>query len=242
MSGHSKWSQIKRQKGIADQKRGLVFSKLSRNITLAVIAGGGITNPENNFRLRLAIDRARIENMPKVNIERAIEKGNKNEGGGVKEVVYEGFGPSGVTLVITAATDNPNRTYNSIKTVLEKQHAKMGNPNSVLHMYDKCGIVVFEKKENDEGQIFRFVDEIAAYDIEETDDVYIVYVPFEQFGHIAEHLGGLCAKTTDLFYRPQMVFGISSGEADKLNALIDMIESLDDVDKVYSNYEISSEA
>ena len=238
MSGHSKWSQIKRKKGIADQKRGQLFSKLSRVITLSVREGRGITDPENNLKLRLAVERARAENMPKENIERAIEKARGAADENYKEVVYEAFGPKGVQFIITAATDNPNRTHSSIKNVLEKMGGKMGRPNSVAYLFDKCGVVVFNKGEVDETAVFSFSDEIGALDIDEEESQYVVYIPFEKFGQVSSHLSGLTTSTIDIFFKPKSTISISEQELISIHNLIEALEDLDDVDNVYSNYHI----
>lgn len=235
MSGHSKWSTIKRKKGIADQKRGQIFSKMSRLITLAVIEGGGIGDPEKNVKLRLAIERARAENMPKENISRAIEKAIGGAGDNVKEVVYEAFGPGGVSLIIAAATDNPNRTHSEIKKVLEKMGGKMGTPNAVAHLFDKCGVVVFEKRLSDESAVFEFADSCGAYDIEENETSYVVYIPFEKLGLVSRQLQGLKPSTIDVFYRSKAVLSTSPKDNIKVSELIEALQDLDDVDKVYSN-------
>lgn len=144
MSGHSKWSKIKREKQAKDKQKGNIFSKLSRLITLAVIEGGGITDPENNIKLRLAIEKAKNLNLPKENIERAIEKGTGPESQELKEVVYEAFGPEGVSLIILATTDNMNRTLSEIRNVLELHGGKLGTQGSVLHLFKKSGLSTFE--------------------------------------------------------------------------------------------------
>src|SRR5262249_22148975 len=130
MSGHSKWAQIKRQKGAADVKRGLTFTKLSNAVTVAIKQGGGVTDPNQNFRLRLAIDAARTANMPKENIERAIQKALGKQGASLEEVVYEGFGPNGISIMVEAATDNKNRTTSEVQNVFNKNGGNMGQMGS----------------------------------------------------------------------------------------------------------------
>src|SRR3989344_9116093 len=130
MSGHSKWSTIKRQKGTADAKRGATFTKLSNAITIAVKQGGGISDPDQNFRLRLEIDAARTANMPKENIERAIKRATERQAGDIEEVIYEGFAPFGVSVIVEAATDNPARTTAQVKSVFNKSGASFGQPGS----------------------------------------------------------------------------------------------------------------
>src|SRR3990167_11458648 len=184
MSGHSKWSQIKRQKGINDQKRGQIFSKLSRLITLAVKEGGGITDPSNNLRLRLAVERAKVENMPRENVMRAIEKAKGEGGAGLKEIIYEAFAPKGVHLLIKVLSDNPNRTHSEVKNLIERLGGKLGTPNSVANLFKLCGVVVFDKSKNDETAIFAFADKLASFDIEEDDQDFVVYITFEQIGAV----------------------------------------------------------
>lgn len=237
MSGHSKWSQIKRQKGINDQKKGAIFSKMSKIITMAVREGGGIADPAKNFKLRLAVERARAENMPKDNIERAIEKATGADSANIKEVVYEGFAVAGASLIITAATDNPNRTFNMIKSTLEKLNGKMGSPNSVAYNYDKCGVVVFNKSEIDEAAAFSFSDSIGASDIDDNGSTYVVYIPFEKLGHVHEVLGDTKPDTIDVFYRPHLTVMVDHNIAEQIGRICEALEDLDDVDKVYSNYE-----
>ena len=145
MSGHSKWATIKRQKSVNDKKRGQSFTKLSMSITIAVREGGGVTDPESNFRLRLAIEKARAVNMPKENINRAIERGKGLTGGDTfEQVIYEGFGPGGVAVIVEAATDNKNRTTPVIKNIFDKSGATLGNPGSASYLFEQAGkITVF---------------------------------------------------------------------------------------------------
>src|SRR3990167_9111836 len=203
MSGHSKWSQIKRKKGLTDQKRGQIFSKMSRLITLSVKEGGGITDPEKNVKLRLAVTRAKSENMPKENIDRAISKASGGESGSVQEVLYEGFGPSGVSLVITGVTDNANRTHSEVKNLLEKNGGKIGTVGSVAYLFDKCGLIAFDKETTAEEAVFSFADKINAIDIESTGDSYIVYIPFDKLGLVPTFTSGLEPTLVEPYYRPK---------------------------------------
>lgn len=240
MSGHSKWSQIKRKKEIKDIEKGKIFSKISRLITLAVKEGGGTTDPEKNIKLRLAVERAKSENMPKDNIARSIEKATRGGEENLRAIVYEGFGPGGIALLITGATDNPSRAHSQVKSTLERIGGKLGGPNCVNYLFDKCGVVVFKRTESDESKIFSFADKIQALDIDETDGNLVVYIPFSNIGQVDENLDGLKPETVDVFYRPKNVV---KGEKDlqiKLYSLIESLESLDDVERVYSNFEIGS--
>lgn len=144
MSGHSKWSKIKREKEVKDKQKANIFSKLSRLISLAVIAGGGITNPENNVKLRLAIEKAKSLNLPKDNIDRAIEKGLGPDSQKLKEVIFEAFAPGGVVLVIMVATDNMHRTLSEIRNVVESYSGKLGNQGSVMYLFKKNNLNDYE--------------------------------------------------------------------------------------------------
>src|SRR5664279_1489145 len=145
MSGHSKWKTIKRQKGANDQKRGQIFTKLSNAISIAVREGGGVADPESNFRLRLAIEAARSANMPKENIERAIERAANKQGSGLEEAVYEGFGPGGFSVIVEAFTDNKQRTVAEVKNIFNKNGGNIGSQGSVMYQFDKKGMVMVDK-------------------------------------------------------------------------------------------------
>ncbi len=229
MSGHSKWSQIKRKKGITDQKKGLVFSKLSKLITIAVKEGGGIGDPDKNVRLRLVISVAKSENMPKENIERAIEKATGGGADLLKEAVYEGFGPSGGSLLIVAATDNSNRAHSEIKTTLEKNGGKMGNVNSVAYNFQKCGLVILPKSEYSEEKAFEIGENLSLIDLQEDDESYIVYIPFEKIGEAKDI-------PVEIYYRPLVTVTLDEKDQERVGRILDVLEELDDVSKVYTNY------
>ncbi len=229
MSGHSRWSQIKRKKGIKDVQKGKIFTKISRLITLSVKESGGIIDPLKNIKLRLAIQKAKESNMPKENITKAIEKATSNESNSLKEVVYEAFGPDGVSLIIQATTDNQNRTFAEIRTMLEKHNGKMGVPGSTMFNFDRCGIVVYSKTEKTEEEIFDMFDKHNGKDLETDSDNYYLYLPFEQIGLV---------ENAELIYRPTATIEIASKEAfDKLINLIEVLEEMEDVVKVFSNFE-----
>jgi len=238
MSGHSKWSQIKRKKEIKDAQKGQAFSKLSRLITLAVKEGGGITDPEKNFKLRLAINKAKEYNVPKENIQRAIEKARGMAETALKEVVYEAFAPGGVSLIILATTDNPNRTLSEIRKVLELYGGKLGSSGSVLYNFEKVGMVVFKKQILNEEQLLQLVEILKAKDIESGESDYVLYLPFEELGHAEKRIGQDFPKPTavDIFYRPLSTVEITNKEtADKISTLVKALEELEDVHKVYDN-------
>jgi len=242
MSGHSKWSQIKRKKGMKDEQKGQMFSKLSRLITLAVKEGGGIVDPDKNVRLRLAVAKAKEYNMPKDNIKRAIEKAKGGEEQDLKEVVYEGFGPRGISLVILAATDSPNRTLSEVRKVLEQAGGKLGSSGSVLYNFEKCGIVVFNKQVITENMVLQLAERLNAYDIEADENNFVLYIPFEELGHVEKNIDESFPKpeTIDIFYRPLNTIEIFDKEiVDKILSLINALENLDDVHKVYDNASFS---
>lgn len=242
MAGHSKWSQIKRKKGLKDQQKGKIFSKLTRQITLAVLEGGGITDPDKSVKLRIAMDQARRENMPKENIQRAIEKGVGPDREKLQEVMYEGFGPEGISLLIQVTTDNSNRTHSEVKSVLDRHNGKIGTQGSVGYLFQKCAIITFDKVKNAEDAVFTFADQVQVLDIDEDDSNITVYFPFENLGRISNYLGGLEANPAEVDYRPLSTVKINNQQtAKKIIDLIEALESLDDVQKVYSNFDIPEE-
>ena len=237
MSGHSKWANIKNKKAANDKAKGTLFAKISRILTLSVIEGGGITNPDTNFKLRLAIDKAHAANMPKENIQRAIEKGQGPESSQLKEVVYEAFGPHGAAYVIQCATDNPTRTHNEVKGVIEKRGGKMGSQGSVGYLFQKCVVMQFDLAAAPEDVIFDFSQALEAFDIDEAGDTITVYFPFDHFGRAKTALGDkLHPKLFDVEYRPLSPIEVSSeAEAKHIIELGEAIEELTDVHTVFSN-------
>lgn len=237
MSGHNKWSKVKRAKEIKDKAKGNIFSKMSRIITLAVIEGGGVADPDNNLKLRMAVDKARQYNMPKENILRAIDNGVGPDKSKIKEIIYEVFAPKGVVLVILTATDNPNRTLSQIRNIVESHGAKLGNQGSVLYLFKKCGIIKFKKNEVNENMVFSFAQKIDAFDIDQDQEFYSIFFPFEKFGKIKEYLGSLKSELVEVDYRPETLINLNNNEDIKktLN-LISSLNYLDDVQNVYSNF------
>lgn len=236
MSGHNKWSKIKRGKETKDKVRGNVFSKLSRLITLAVIEGGGITDVESNVRLRLAVEKAKHFNMPKENINRAIEHAHGPDKAQLKEIVYEGFALAGVALIILATTDNANRTLTEIRNVLERHQGKLGSYGSVSYLFQRCGSIVFEKDKVQEEQILQFAEKINAIDIQEDELTFSVFFPFENLGKVKDFLGGLGEEPAEIDYKPSSLIPISDNHLkEKILGLIEALEDLDDVQKVFAN-------
>ena len=242
MSGHSKWSQIKRQKGVADKKRGQTFTKLSNAITIAVRDGGGIGDPDQNFRLRLAIEKARTVNMPKENIERAIHKAQgKLEGEDIQEVVYEGFGPGGVAIIVEAATDNKLRTNSDVKTIFEKNGGTLGVPGTVAYQFQNNGLLTVKKAGKSLDDIFLIAADAGAADVEEAGDAVFVYTNPNQLMVVKNALvvSGLAIEGFELIRRPVVSVAINDKEkATRVLQLLEKLEELDDVQKVYTNVDI----
>ncbi|MDO8609529.1 MAG: YebC/PmpR family DNA-binding transcriptional regulator [bacterium] len=242
MSGHSKWANIKRQKQANDFVRGNIFAKLSKAITLAVLENGGVVDPAYNFRLRLEIEKAKESNMPKENIKRAIEKGigpNKMQ---IKEVFFEAYAPAGVALIIHALTDNINRTTAEIRNVLEKYHGKLGTQGSVTYMFQRCGLVVFNKKDTTEENIMMIADAVHFIDLDQDETHYFLYVPFEHLGKIKDEVQTTKYESAELDFKPQTIVPVLNEEnSKKLINLISSLEGLDEVHKVFGNFDIPDE-
>ncbi|MCL5113655.1 MAG: YebC/PmpR family DNA-binding transcriptional regulator [Patescibacteria group bacterium] len=241
MSGHSKWSQIKRQKEKTDQKKGVTFTKLSNAIAIAVKSSGGVVNIDQNFRLRLAVDDARALNMPKENIERAIKRGLAKEGGGIEEVIYEGFAPGGVAIIVKAATDNRNRTTAEIKSVIEKNGGTFASVGAVSWMFKDQGLITVPKNGKNFDEIFEAAADSGAEDLKETGDVVEVYTKPNDLFRVKNYLSqrGLAVQSAQLYKTPSTYAQIKdAGTADKVVSLIDKLEELDDVQSVYANFDI----
>lgn len=241
MSGHSKWSQIKRKKGLKDQQKGALFSKLSRLISIAVSEGGS-TDPSNNIKLRMAISQAKNANMPKDNITRAIEKGSGPDKSTLKEHIYEGFGPEGTVFVVHTTTDNQNRTFTEIKHSFERNHSKVGSQGSVTYLFKKCGLLIINKADEDEEVIFKLADAINSFDLSEDKEHYFIYFPFENIGK-AHDLKILKNEISpELDYKPLAYVKITEPEvAKKILNLVSDLENIEDVHKVFSNFDISED-
>lgn len=243
MSGHSKWSQIKRQKGVTDIKRGQNFTKISNAITIAVREGKGVTDPDQNFRLRLAIDKARDNNMPKENIDRAIQRASGKQAEELKSVVYEAFGPGGISLIIEAATDNKLRTTSDVKNVLEKNGATFGTPGSVSYQFITKGLIIVKKNDKTVDEIFLKAADAGAEDVEEVGDEVFIYTKSDELAVIRDNLSGsLQVISAELTRKPAITVSISDKEmANRILRFLEKIENLDDVQKVYSNFDIPDE-
>lgn len=240
MSGHSKWAQIKRQKGKNDQKRGQTFTKLSNAITIAVKQGGGITDPDQSFRLRLAVDAARSANMPKENIERAIQRAAGKEGQDLQEVLYEGFAPGGVSIIVEAATDNAARTTAEVKSIFNKGGGNFGQPGSVAYQFTNLGRIIVAKNDKTFDEIFEIAIDSGAQDIEEVGDEVFIYTNFSDLIKVKKTLEdkGLTIAEAETVREPISKIAIESPEAlSKVVNFVETLEGLDDILKVYTNLE-----
>jgi YebC/PmpR family DNA-binding regulatory protein len=241
MSGHSKWHSIKHKKAVVDARRGQQFTKLARAISVAAREGGG--DPEGNSGLALAIQKARDASMPKDNIERAIAKGT-GEGADadqIQTVVYEGYGPGGVALLIEALTDNRNRTGAEIRHAFAKQGGSLGEPGSVSYLFDKRGVVTADASRYDEDDLMAAID-AGAQDIVRDDDVLEVICEPADVPAIREALeqAGVEIESADVAQRPRSRVPVDEGSAPKLMRLIDALEELDDVAAVNANFDIEA--
>ncbi|MCL6622426.1 MAG: YebC/PmpR family DNA-binding transcriptional regulator [Syntrophobacterales bacterium] len=239
MSGHSKWSTIKRKKGALDAKRGKIFSKLAKEITVAARLGGG--DPSGNPRLRAAIAAAKEENMPKENILRAIRKGTGEEGGGsaLEEVYYEGYGPEGVALIVESLTDNKNRTVADVRHLFAKFGGSLGEPGCVAWMFDKKGVIVFEGV--DEDTLLEAALECGAEDLQNTGGQLEVLTDPATFVEVKEALEakGFKPVLAEIQLRPKTTVSITEEErAQKVLKLVEMLEDHDDVSNVFANFDI----
>ena len=234
MSGHSKWSTIKRKKAINDQARGKVFSKLSKIITIAVKTGGG-PNADMNPRLRLAIETAKAANMPKENIERAISKAN-TDAANLEEMTYEGFGPGGVGVIVEATTDNRNRTVQEIKQIFDKNGGTLGTPNSVAFNFDTVGAIVLDTKTVSEDDMLRLID-MGVEDIQTQDGETVLYTTQADLSKVGKAIeeAGFVLQHSNIVRRPKMLVEISDADGEKLQNLLDILDDHDDVQEVFVN-------
>lgn len=242
MSGHSKWAQIKRQKGAADVRRGLAFTKLSTAITLSVKQGGGITDPQQNFRLRLAIDKAHSANMPKDTIERAIEKGvGKGKDAELVEAVYEGFGPGGVAVIVEAATDNKQRTSSEIKNIFEKSGGHLGIPGAVSYQFQLKGLITVKKNDKTIDDIFLIAADAGADDVEDALDEVLIYTKPEELAKVRKYLEEyLSIVGAELIRKPTITVPVTEKHtASQVLSFVEKLEDANDVQKVYANFDIT---
>ncbi len=241
MAGHSKWKQIKHYKAAADAKRGALFTKLIREITMAAKLGGG--DASGNPRLRLAIDTARSNSMPKENIERAVKKGTGDlEGVDYQEVTYEGYGPGGVALLIDAVTDNPTRTVAEVRSKMTRLGGNLGTPNSVAWMFEKKGQIYIDATKIDEDSLMEKALEAGADDVAREDERFIISTAPADFHAVQEGLkkANVAIAEAELAMVPKNTVQIAGKDAESLFKLLETIEDLDDVQKVWANFDIDA--
>lgn len=242
MAGHSKWKQIKRKKAVTDSRRAAGWTKVIREITIAAKAGGG--DPAGNPRLRTAIDAAKAVNMPNDNIDRAIKKGTGElEGGNIEEVAYEGYGPGGAALFIEGTTDNPNRTVAEVRHAFSRNGGNLGATNSVAWMFDRKGQIYLEVGRLDEDRTLELALESGAEDFVREGDQFIVSTHPNDLHTVKDALAakGIRAAEAELAMVPRNTVKVEGKDAEALLRLIEALEELDDVSKVFSNFDIDSE-
>jgi YebC/PmpR family DNA-binding regulatory protein len=242
MSGHSKWSTIKHKKGAADAKRGKIFTKLIKEITVAARTGGG--DPGGNPRLRSAIAAAKAENMPKDNIDRAIKKGTGElPGVSYEETTFEGYGPGGVAVLVEILTDNRKRTVADIRHVFSKNAGNLGEAGCVAWMFDKKGLMLFDKQRVDEEKLINAALEAGALDVQEREKEFEVTTAPLDFEQVKKKLeeSGLSSSYAELTMVPQSTVRLTGKEAHQMLRLMESLEDSEDVQHVYANFDIPEE-
>jgi YebC/PmpR family DNA-binding regulatory protein len=239
MSGHSKWSTIKRKKGAADAKRGKVFSKLIKEITVSARMGGG--DQSGNPRLRAAILAAKAENMPKDNIDRAIKKGTGDlEGAAYEETSYEGYGPGGVAILVQVLTDNKNRTVSDVRHIFTKNGGNMADAGSVAWLFDKKGFVVFDKGKVDEEALMEWALEAGVDDIREQENEWEVITSTEIFEPVRAALEEKqwIPQVAEVTMLPKNTITLDAKQAEQMLRMMEALEDHEDVQNVYANFDI----
>ncbi len=238
MSGHSKWSKVKHQKAVTDVVKARDFTKASRAITVAVHEGGGIVDPDQNFRLRLAVEKARSVNMPKENIERAIDKALSGNGQPFEQVTYEGYGAGGVAFVVEAATDNRQRTSANVKHTFDHAGGSLAVPGAVNFMFTRRGVVVVEK--NSQGSFDQMLEAAiaaGASDVVDRSDLYEVYTEVQLLKQVKDslHATGWIIQNTEIIMSPTVAVEVAGEIREKAQELVEQLEALDDVQKVFTS-------
>ncbi len=240
MSGHSKWSKIKHQKGVDDVKRGNLFTKLTREIIISAKEGGG--SPDTNFRLRLAVQKARDSNMPMDNIDRAISKGTGNlAGGGMVEMTMEGYGPNGIAILVNALSDNRNRTVQEIRSAFTKHGGALGESGSVSWIFESRGVITINKTPNmDVDDLTLAAIDFGAEDVQEEGDTIEIYTKADQLFKIRTALEAkkIAVESGEMQMVPKTLVTLDEKGATQALKLLDRLEELDDVQNVYSNADI----
>lgn len=239
MSGHSKWHTIKHKKGATDAKRGKIFTKLIKEITVAARTGGG--DPDANARLRKAILDSKAQNMPNDTIDRAVKRGSGDlEGVNYEEITYEGYGPGGVAILIETMTDNRNRTVAELRHLLSKNGGNLGEAGSVAWMFDKKGYIVVDKEAKSEDELFELAIEAGADDMQDDGSVFEIYTSPDAYEAVndAVKVGGIEPQVSEISMIPQNYIALEGADAKQMLKLYDAIDDHDDVQKVYANFDI----
>lgn len=241
MAGHSQFKNIMHRKGKQDSVRSKMFSKLAREITVA--AKTGMPDPNMNPRLRLAIQNAKAQSMPKDNIERAIKKASGADGENYDEVRYEGYGPGGVAVIVEALTDNRNRTASNVRSTFTKAGGALGETGSVSFSFDRVGEITYKAEVGDADKVMEAAIEAGADDVETTEDGHTIICGFEAMNEVSKALEGVLgeAESVKVIWKPQNTVPVDEEKAQSLMKLIDTLEDDDDVQNVYSNFEVSEE-
>ena len=242
MSGHSKWSTIKRKKGANDAKRGKLFTKVIRELTVCARAGGGDEN--SNPRLRVAVQNARGANMPQATIDRAIRRGSGAEPGTVyEEATYEGYGPAGVAVMVETLSDNKNRTVAEIRHVFSKNNGSLSEKGSVAWMFEQRGVIEVEKQGLEEEDVMLAVMDAGAEDIHVLDDIYEVVTPVPEFEQVKQALENsqIAFAQASLSWLPKNTLEVQGKTIEQIVRLLESLEDLDDVQKAYSNFDVREE-
>jgi YebC/PmpR family DNA-binding regulatory protein len=241
MAGHSKFKNIMHRKGAQDKKRSAMFSKLSREITVA--AKMGTPDPDMNPRLRAAVLAAKAQSMPKDNIERAINKASGGDADSYEEIRYEGFGPAGVSLIVEALTDNRNRTATNVRTIFSKNGGNLGASGSVTHGFDRLGLITYPADAGSADDVLEAAIEAGAEDVSSTEESHEIWTAQDDLHEVARALEKILgeSESTKLAWRPQTPMEVGEDDAGTLLKLIDALDDDDDVQTVWGNYEVSDE-
>ncbi len=242
MSGHSKWHTIKHKKGAADAKRGKLFTRLIKEITVAARDGGG--DPDANARLRNAISDAKSANMPNDTIDRAVKRGTGDlEGVNYEEIVYEGYGPNGVAMLIETMTDNRNRTVAELRHLFSKNGGNLGESGSVAWMFDRRGYIVVDKEKKSEEELFEIAIEAGAEDVKEDGDNFEIFTSQEDFEQVRETVksAGIKPEVAEISMIPSNYIKLEGADAQAMLKLYEAIDDHDDVQNVYANFDIDED-
>jgi YebC/PmpR family DNA-binding regulatory protein len=241
MAGHSQFKNIMHRKGKQDAIRSRLFSKLAREVTVA--AKTGLPDPEKNPRLRLAVQNARAENMPKDNIERAIKKALGGDADTYEAIRYEGYGPGGVAIIVEALTDNRNRSASNVRSLFAKYGGNLGETGSVAFMFNRAGEITYKAKAGSADQVMEAAIEAGADDVQSDENGHVILCAFESIGEVTHALSAKLgeAETVKVVWKPQTVTPVDEETAQSLMKLIDSLDEDDDVQNVFTNFEVSDE-